>query len=76
MIFIKITLSEKVEQIINVDNILQLIEGEDLQLIEVENKERFQSVPSYTLILKNCGPIKITEEVYKQIKEKIKDLIL
>lgn len=75
MSFIKITLSEKVEQIINVDNILQLIKGEDLQLIEGVH-ERFEAIQSYTLILKNCGPIKITEEVYKQIKEKIKDLII
>lgn len=76
MSFIKITLSEKVEQIINVDNILQLIKGEDLQIIEEEANERFEAITSYTLILKNCGPSKITEEVYKQIKEKIKDLIL
>lgn len=66
--FIKITLNEKLEQIISIDNIYQIIKGEDY----IEGKY----IPSYTLILKNSGPIKITENVYKQITKKIKDFIL
>lgn len=68
MRFIKISLSEKTEQIINIDNIYQIIKGEDYRGIEF--------IPSYTLVLKNCGPISITENVYKQITEKIKDLTI
>lgn len=69
MRFIKISLSEKTEQIINIDNIYQLIKGEDY-------KEKLEFIPSYTLVLKDCGPIRITENVYKQITEKIKDLTI
>lgn len=68
MRFIKISLSEKTEEIINIDNIYQIIKVEDYQEIEF--------IPSYTLFLKNCGPIRITENVYNQIKEKIKDLTI
>lgn len=68
MRFIKISLNENLEQLINVDNIEQVIKGEDYKGIEF--------VPSFTLILKNCGPIKISENVYKQITEKLKELIL
>lgn len=63
MKFIKISLSEKTEQIMNVDNIVQLIKGEDYI--------KWEMMPSYTLILKNCPPMKITEKVYNQIKEQI-----
>ena len=63
MNFIKISISEKIEQLLNVDNILQLIKGEDYRDHKI--------FPSYTLIMKNCGPIKITENVYKQIKEQL-----
>ena len=68
MMFIKISLNEKLEQIISIDNIYQIIKGEDY----IECKY----IPTYTLFLKNCGPIKITENVYKQIIEKLKDLII
>lgn len=68
MMFIKISISENLEQLINIDNIYQLIKGEDYQ--------KYKMIPSYTLVLKNCGPIKITENVYKEIKEKIKDLTI
>lgn len=68
MMFIKITLNEKLEQIISIDNIYEIIKGEDY----IEGKY----IPTYTLILKNCGPIKITENVYNQITKKIKDFIL
>lgn len=68
MKFIKISINEKLEQLINIDNIEQVIKGEDYKGIEF--------VHSFTLILKNCGPIQISENVYKQITEKLKDLIL
>lgn len=68
MMFIKISINEKLEQIISIDNIYQIIKGEDY----IEGKY----IPSYTLILKNSGSIKITENVYKQITKKIKDFIL
>ena len=64
MMFIKISIREDLEQIINVENILQITKGEDFG--------RNGFYPSYTLFLKNCGPIEITESVYKQIKEKLK----
>lgn len=63
MKFIKISLSEKTEQIINVDNIVQLIKGEVYR--------KWEMIPSYTLILKNCPPMEITENVYNQVKEQI-----
>lgn len=63
MKFIKISISDKLEQIINVDCILQIIKGEDY----LEGKY----IPSYSLLLKNFGPQKITEKVYNQIKEQI-----
>ena len=63
MNFIKISISENLEQIINIDNIVQLIKGEDY--IERE------FLQSYTLIMKNCAPMKITEKVYNQIKSQI-----
>lgn len=75
-LFIKISYNENLEDIINVDEILRIIKGEDLQLIEVENHEEFKTVPSYTLIMKSSGPIKITEYMYKQIREKIKELMI
>lgn len=68
MRFIKISISKNTEQIINIDNIYQIIKGEDY--------DRNGLFPSFTLVLKTCGPIQITEEVYKQITEKIKDLTL
>lgn len=68
MRFIKISLIKNLEQIINVDNIDQVVKSEDYR-----GKEFF---PTFTLVLKNYGPIQITEEVYKQITEKIKDLII
>lgn len=68
MMFLKISLNENLEQIISIDNIYQIIKGEDY----IEGKY----IPTYTLFLKNCGPIKITENVYKQITKKIKDFIL
>lgn len=70
MRFIKISLNENMEQIININMIYQLVKGEDLDLGE---KKFF---PSFTLFLKDCGPIRITEDVYKEIKEKIKDLTI
>lgn len=71
MSFIKIQLDEKSEQIINVDNILQLTKGDELQLIKVEDHEGFRAITCYCIFLKNFGPIKITENVYKQISEKL-----
>lgn len=68
MRFIKISINNGLEQIINIDDILQLIKGEDYIGLEF--------TPSYTLVLKSCGPNKITENVYNQIKEKIKDLTI
>lgn len=68
MKFIKISLIKNMEQIINIDNIDQLVKSEDYR-----EKKFF---PVFTLVLKNYGPIQITEEVYNQITEKIKDLIL
>lgn len=68
MRFIKISLNENTEQIINIDNIYQLVKGEDYR-----EKDFFSP---FTLFLKDCGPIRITENVYKQIKEKIKDLTI
>lgn len=68
MSFIKISLNENTEQIINVENIIQLIKGDELQLIKVEDHEEFKAIPCYSLFLKNYGPIKITENVYKQIE--------
>lgn len=68
MKFIKISINQKLEQIINVDNIEQVIKGEDYH-----GKEFF---PTFTLILKNCVPVQITEDVYNQITEKIKGLTL
>lgn len=56
------------EQIINIDNIDQLVKSEDYR------GKIF--VPTFTLVLKNFGPIQITENVYNQVKEKIKGLIL
>ena len=76
MSFIKISLNENFDQIINIDVIQQIIKGEDLQLIGDQNHEKFISVPSYTLVIKNCGPIKITKDIYEQITEKIKGFIL
>ena len=43
MKFIKISISENLEQIISIDNIYQIIKGEDY----IEGKY----IPSYTLIL-------------------------
>lgn len=68
MMFVKISITENLEQLINIDNIYQIIKGEDYQ--------EYKMIPSYTLVLKNCGPIKITEDVYKQIKEKLEDFII
>ena len=68
MRFIKISLIKNIEQIINIDNIEQLIKSEDYR------EKKF--IPSFTLVLKNCGPIQITENTYNQVKEKIMDLIL
>lgn len=68
MRFIKISIIKNMEQIINIDNIDQLVKSEDYR----EHK----SFPTFTVVLKNFGPIQITENVYNQIKEKIKDLIL
>ena len=63
MSFIKISLSENFEQILNVDNIVQVIKGEDY----AEGKY----FDSYTLIMKNCTPFKISENVYNQIKKQL-----
>lgn len=68
MRFIKITHNKHFEQIINIDNIYQLVKGKDYRDNEF--------IPSFTLFLKDCGPIRITENVYKQIKEKLKDLTI
>ena len=62
--FIKISIREDLEQIINIDNIVHITKGEEFR------QNGF--FISYTLFLKNCGPIEITENVYKQIKEKLK----
>ena len=64
MRFIKISIREDFEQIINIYNIVHITKGEDFG--------RNGFYPSYTLFLKNCGPIEITENVYNQIKEKLK----
>lgn len=69
MRFIKISINEKIEQIINIDSIYQLVKDEDY-------RGEVKFIPSYNLILKNCGPIQISENVYNQIKEKLKDLTL
>lgn len=63
MRFIKISISENLEKIINIDNIVELTKGEDFG--------RNGFFPCYTLFLKNCGPVEITENIYKQIKEKL-----
>ena len=70
MIFIKIKLSDKTDEIINSDYIVELIKGEEY---DDENKSFLNS---YSIVLKNEHPRKISEYVYNQIIEKIKGVTL
>lgn len=65
MQFIRIKVSDDLEEFINVEYIVELIKGVDY---DESNKIFFNS---YSIIMKNQAPKKITEFVYNQIIEKL-----